>query len=82
MAYHRVCDNSNPTGATFGARTVYPSTLIASCDTNHFVSQSRYSKCSKKISAKNKRLLFSPKPKKFHTAEINGFTILNKNWGF
>ena len=34
-------------------------TLIASCHTNLFFSQSRYSKCSKKISAKNKRLLFS-----------------------
>jgi hypothetical protein len=30
MAYHRVCDNSNPKGATFGAGTVYPSEHLSS----------------------------------------------------
>jgi hypothetical protein len=36
----------------------------------------------KKISTKNTRLLFSQKPKKFHTAEINGFAVFNWKWGF
>jgi hypothetical protein len=34
----------------------------------------------KKISTKIKCLLFSPKPQKFHTAEITGYTVRDTFW--
>jgi hypothetical protein len=48
---------------------------IASCNTNHFFFGAEIFNPQKKKSTKIKCLLFSPKPLKFHTAEITGYTV-------
>jgi hypothetical protein len=45
--------------------------VVASCNSNNFF---RYQDFQ---SAEIKCLMFSPKPQKFHTAEISGYTVVN-----
>ena len=49
--------------------------VAASFNTNHFVFDTEIFNPHKKKNAKIKCLLFSPKPQKFHNAEINGYTV-------
>ena len=51
-------------------------TLVASCNTNNFFFGAEIYNLQKKKSAKIKCLLSIPKPQKFHTAEITGYTVL------
>ena len=52
--------------------------VVASCNTNNFIFGAEISNPQKIKSAKIKCLLFRPKPQKFHTAEINGYTVITR----
>ena len=53
--------------------------VVASCNTNNFFFGAEIFNLQKKKSAKIKYLLFRPRPQKFHTAEIIGYTVVHQD---